>query len=194
MLNKQFKVEIHTMSGKPIFRQNQGTLFLAMLIMIAVGGMMATRLLPSRTIQEKRDKAYQLRMALGQIRQAVDLKYMADPAYNPDFSSAINIKNALKDLSNENYLRSDKLKDPTIPNYLWELNDGYYWQGTNNMAENTSFENTKDGEIATWVAVLGSTVATTPYYLDSSEIDSFPDQNNLGVSFNSSGTAVAITK
>ena len=182
------------MSGKTLVNR-RGTLFLALLIMIAVGGLIATRLIPSKSIQEKRDKAFQLRLTLGQIRQAVDLKHLASPTWSPDFSSSDTIRLELQTLANENYLRSKNLEDPTLPHYHWQLDKNYYWQGTSNLALNTSFEDMKaDGSIASWVLITGTYAASTTNYLGGSQVDSYPDQNKLGKTFSVKGEALSITK
>ena len=183
------------MNGRKLFNNKQGTLFLAMLIMIAVGGLFATKLIPSKAIQEKRHKAYTLRMALGQIRQAVDMKHLANPDYVFDFGDKTKIEQELKILADEHYLRNKDLSDPTIPRYMWKLDEKHFWRGTNNMALNTSFEKLDStGGVASWVVISGSIATTTDDYLDSSSIDTFPNQNKLGTPFSTKGHAIKITK
>ena len=184
------------MNGKiNILKNRRGTLFLALMVMIAVAGIIATKLLPSRGIQVKREQAYELRMTLGQIRQAVDLKHLASPTYAPNFNSSDSIRIELKKLSDQHYLRVASLTDNTIPHYLWASDKLHYWRGTSNKVENTSFEDMEsDGKIASWVLITGTDAASTSNYLDSSQIDSYPDQNKLGKAFRASGTALVITK
>lgn len=181
------------MNGKKI-RKNHGSLFLVVLFTIVAGGMVAIQLLPDQSTQDKRDKAFQLRMAIGQIRQALDMKYMVDTSYNPDFSTSIKIKSELKKLSDENYLRIATLADVTIQKHLWNTQDDYYWLGVSNYSLNTSFESLQaDGLALSWVLIKDTKAEPDSIYLDSSEIDTYPAQNKLGKGFGTTGKSLKIT-
>lgn len=173
-------------------QSRRGSLFLLLAMVIIVLGLFATRLIPSKNIQNKRMKANNLRSCIGEIREAILLKRLASPTYNPQMRDPASIAKVLEDLANENYLRRESLKDATVPSYLWDENDGTYWKSVNNIASNCSFEITESTKIASWTIVPGSNVATNSNYLFNSSIDDFPTENKLGVSFRASGSVLEI--
>jgi len=174
--------------------KRRGSLFLAMLVAIAAGGMIAYQILPDNSIKNMRENDLRLKINLGQIRQAFDMKYLTDKGYSPDLSSPANIKTELKKLADSNFLRDKNIKDPTIPNYLWDSQPWYFWIGTENFSTNSSFELlNSDSTIASWVLIPNTKAKSSSLYLSHSEIDDYPSQNKLGQTSSVLGKSLKIT-
>ena len=182
------------MNGKKQLNSRRGTLLLALLVIVAVGGIIAIRLIPDETTIVKREKEVGLQMNLSHIREAIDMKRMADPTYVFKFDNRANIQAELQKLVDEKYLRSKSIKDPTVFSHLWDSNDNYYWRGSANIASNTSFEDAVDGKIASWTETKDTTVATDPSYLYDEYLDDYPNQNKLGSIYSAYGSSLKITK
>lgn len=181
------------MSGKAL-RQRNGSLYLVVLFAIFAGGVGALQLLPDHSIQDKRGKALQLRMTIGQLRQAFDMKYLVDPNYDPDLSTSIQIKAELKKLADENYLREESLSDLTIQKHLWNTQDCYFWYGISNFSQNSSFENLQaDGSASSWTLIKDTQAQSDNIYLDTPQIDTYTAQNKLGKDFSTVGKSLKIT-
>ena len=181
------------MNGKKLTHK-KGSLFLALMVVVAAGGMLAMQFIPSKTIVTTREKAIELKMNLGIIRQAFDMEHMMNPSYSPDLSSPTSIKQELQHLVDSNLLRKADIKDPTISNYLWNINANYYWQSRDNIPFNTSFEKlNSDDSVASWVLITNTKAEASDLYLDSSEVDNYPNQNKLGKILRTSGKSLKIT-
>lgn len=172
-------------------KSRRGSLFILLAMMIFILGILATKVIPSKEIQNRRMKANNLRSCIGEIRQAILMKRLASPTYNPQMACSASITLVLQTLADENYLRRESLRDDTVPSYLWG-ESGKYWVAVNNIASNSSFEITESSKIASWTVVTGSNVATNSYYLFNSSIDDFPTENKLGDAFRSSGSVLEI--
>lgn len=171
----------------------RGALMLMLFVVIVVGSIIALRLLPENDVIVRRDTEDYLHNNLSQIREAFDMKWQADPAWNPDLSNKAGIKVALTTLTTENYLRDKDVKDPTIPNYLWDSSDDYFWKASANFASNNSFEE-DPATIVNWTAAPGTTAVTDVQYLSGTELDDYPHQNKLGLPLQSGGNSLMITK
>jgi type II secretory pathway pseudopilin PulG len=179
----------------------RGTVMLMLLVAVLIGGILALRLVPTYEVQQRRESDTQLRLTLGQIRQAFDMKLMVDPTYNPVLDTPADVANALKTLANENFLLADSgdfvvdegtLRDLTIPKHLWKKGD-QFWTRANNVASNTSFEELDtSGEVASWTAEPNTIFSIDEAYLDLPDLDDYPGQNKLGVTFGSQGKALKI--
>ncbi len=187
MLGKYTKMKLSILNNK------RGTLMLMVLMGIIIGGIVALRLLPSEDIKERRIKENSLSVNLTHIREAFDLKRMEDPSYNPSLDTRGDIKNALIYLRDNKYLGNDSLKDPTIPAYLWDTNDKYFWKQTENLASNTSFEG--DDAMENWKVSFETVLAEDiDVYMRSGELDDYPDQNKYGDIMRVTGSSLIIVK
>lgn len=186
------------MSGKEKMPLNRrGALMLMLLVIIIVGGIVALRMLPQEDVIAKRQQENNLSKNLSQIREAFDLKWQSDPDWAPDLSNKAGIRAALQHLSDNNFLREVDIKDPTVPLYLWDTSDIYYWRASTNIASNTSFELDDPLDptlIASWTVAADTTAATDTNYLDHPANDDYPHQNKLGVSLRGGGTSLVIIK
>lgn len=182
--------------SKKVLAGRRGALMLMLFVVIVVGSIIALRLLPENDVIVRRDKEDNLHNNLSQIREAFDLKWQVDPAWAPDLSNKAAIRAALATLQTENYLRNLEVKDPTIPNYLWDTADEYFWKASANIASNTSFEDDDPapGEIASWTVAPDTYAATVTEYLSDSELDDYPHQNKLGEPLHSGGSSLMIVR
>ncbi len=182
------------MNGKySSVNKRRGTLMILLMVGMIVMGIIATRLLPEEEIKVRREKENRLQVNLSQIREAFDLKRTADPTYDPDLSNKALIIAALTQLKNDGYLNEDDISDPTIPHYLWGLNDEYFWRSSKNLATNTSFE-VNDGSIDGWKPSADTKLSSDTNYLDKNEFDDFPGQNKFGNFFQADGYSIKIVK
>lgn len=175
----------------------RGALMLMLLVIIIVGGIVALRMLPQEDVIAKRQKENNLQQNLSQIREAFDLKWQSDPDWNPDLSDKNKVRIALQTLVAENYLREEDIMDPTVPSYLWDTADIYYWRSSTNIASNTSFELDDPSDpslIASWTTAPDTTAATDSNYLDNPANDDYPHQNKLGLPLRSGGTSLKIIR
>jgi|GEM_PF-2927233 len=178
-----------------------GTVMLTLLIVMMVGGLIAARLIPSYEVQQQRQSDLQLKFSLAQIRQAFDLKRQASPSYNPSLDTPAAILQVLRDLTRENYLRSESLQDMTVPQYSWGVSvNQSYWKGTGNIASNTSFEDddTSTGFLASWTVGTSDTRAAsdTTFFpsKDTAVFDDYNGQNKLGKILSNTGNSIMISK
>ncbi|GAB4277821.1 MAG: hypothetical protein Kow0029_20700 [Candidatus Rifleibacteriota bacterium] len=177
--------------------KRRGALMLMLLVAIIIGSIVALRLLPEEEVIARRDREEELHGNLSAIREAFDLKWQADPTWDPDLSNRVAIKAAMDTLVAENYLRDSDVVDPTIPNYLWNTSDDFFWRASSNLASNTSFELSDPAgtePIASWTIAPGTDAATVTTYLSDSELDDYPHQNKLGAPLKSSGYSLQIVK
>lgn len=186
------------MNGKEkILQSRKGALMLMLLVVIIVGGIVALRMLPQEEVIVKRQKENSLHSNLSQIREAFDLKWQSKPDWAPDLSNKAGIKAALQQLATENYLREEDIKDPTVPSYLWDTAEIYYWRASTNIASNTSFELDDPSDptlIASWTKAPDTTAATDSNFLDHPANDDYPHQNKLGASMRSGGSSLKIVR
>lgn len=186
------------MNGKHGLNARRGALMLMLLVTMIVGGIVALRMLPQEEVIAKREKEEDLHKNLSQIREAFDLKWQADPNWAPDLTTKAGIESALNTLVTEKYLRDDKhLKDPTVPNHLWDSSDEYYWRASANIASNTSFESDDPSDpalIASWTKAPDTTAATDTTYLENPANDDYPHQNKLGRPGRGKGVSLRIIK
>lgn len=174
--------------------RRRGTVMMMLLVAIMIGGFVAIRLIPDVEIQERRQKDVQLKLALAQIRQAVSLRVFSDPTYNPDFSTSESIASELADLEARNFLPSVKiLRDRHVPAHRWGIGpNDVYWQAVQNIATNTSFEQTASaGLIPAWAGESTSNMTWDSFY-PSGASDQFPGENMLGLKFGSKGFSMRI--
>ncbi|HOY65674.1 MAG TPA: hypothetical protein PLP29_02235 [Candidatus Ozemobacteraceae bacterium] len=176
--------------------KRQGTVILMLLVALMIGGIVAMRLIPGIEIQEQRQKNVQLKMALGQIRQAFAMRAAASATYNPDLSNKNAIANELSSLAQLNYLNDPTQMDRHVPGHRWGTGTGdVYWKAADNIAENTSFEVTDTaGTIASWQIEAQTTLTRDWFYLGTTEIDDFPGENKLGITLGLSGRSVRIDR
>ena len=181
-------------------KSQAGTVMLALLVVIIIGGLVASRLVPSFEIQKKRETDVQLRFNLGLLRQGFDLKSKADPTYNPSLTTRAEIKDAIASLSLEGFLNMSTLRDPTVPAHLWDKSDDTYWKIVENLAETSSFESDEivDGFLASWSTGAAGTIAATDSTffpsLGSSNLDNYAGQNKLGELMSTRGNSVKLTR
>ncbi len=188
--------------------RRKGTVILGLLVVILLGGVLATRLVPSYEIQERRQSDLELRFALAQIRQAVDMKEMLDPDWPNNTGLNLGIASQVKDLLNG--LIADNLlgaipRDTTIITYQWSQNlmaspsQAQYWVMAGNIASNSDFEDFRSDTIsgiglASWS--LGTTdtlLATVPVSFPDA-LDDYKGQNKFGRRFSPVNYAIQITK
>ena len=176
-------------------KSRAGTVILALLVVIMLGGVLATRLIPSYEIQQKRQDDTELKFSLAQIRQAFDLKLREDPTYSPVLTTPGAIKVALQGLKDENLLGEVGVNDSTIANYKWDSQAEFYWVGVGNVASNTGFEDDNGyGFLATWTLGTADTTIATESNSFSNNLDDYNGQNKLGNPFSTVNTVLKITK
>ncbi|MEW6709813.1 MAG: hypothetical protein AB1403_08340 [Candidatus Riflebacteria bacterium] len=184
------------MNGK-LHLNRKGALMLMLLVVIVIGGIVALRMLPQEDVIAKREKEENLHKNLSQIREAFDLKWQADENWTPDLTNKAGIRAALQTLANEGFLREEDILDPTVPTYLWDTSDIYYWKASTNIASNTSFELEDPSDptlIASWTKAPDTEAATVTQYLDDNILDDYPHQNKLGAPLQGGGTSLMIVK
>jgi type II secretory pathway pseudopilin PulG len=189
------------MNGKKIknklFNPRRGALLMMLLVLIIIGGIIALRMLPQEDTIARRDREINLHNNLSEIRQAFDLRLQTDPDWNPNLDTKNDIKNALAELVASNALRTDEIKDPTVPDYLWGPLNEYFWRVSKNYIENSSCE--KDDvsdptKLASWTISPSTIAASDTHYLSDPGLDDYPYQNLLGNILASGGASVKITK
>ncbi|HNW35301.1 MAG TPA: hypothetical protein PKM25_10245 [Candidatus Ozemobacteraceae bacterium] len=171
-------------------------MILMVLVAMMIGGIIAMRLIPSVEVQERRQKNVQLKMAIGQIRQAFAMREAcATVPYEPNLANANAIAAELDDLTQKNFLLTDSMADRNIPMHRWGTSPSdLYWRPVDNLATNTSFEVTNGATVASWV-IAAQTVLTRDYfYLNIPEIDDFPGENKLGQSLGLTGHSIRIDR
>ncbi|HEY9069652.1 MAG TPA: hypothetical protein VIV61_05310 [Candidatus Ozemobacteraceae bacterium] len=174
----------------------QGTVILMLLVALMIGGIVAMRLIPGIEIQEQRQKNAQLKMTLGQIRQAFAMRAAASANYNPDLSSPNAIASELSNLAELDYLYDPTQADRHIPGHRWGTGTSdVYWKAASNIAENTSFEVADtSGMIASWQIEAQTTLTRDWFYLSTTEVDDFPGENKLGITLGLSGRSLRIDR
>jgi type II secretory pathway pseudopilin PulG len=175
----------------------KGALLMMLLVLIIIGGIIALRMLPQEDTIARRDREVNLHNNLSEIRQAFDLRLQTDPDWNPDLSDRTKIKAALQALVASNALRTDEIKDPTVPDYLWDTSDEYFWRVSQNYVENSSCEKDDSSDptkLASWTISPSTIVASDPQYISDPGLDDYPYQNLLGNIMGKGGTSVKITK
>lgn len=203
------------MSFDLILRPRRGAMLMMVLVLIVVGSIVAMRMLPNEELVERHVNEIELHTSLSQIREAVEMKFVADVAVGgldawPSLKTALAnpfptdtsdldyfdklkthydaVENMLADLTNEGYLRSVAIADPTVPSNLWGPEKGYYWCVSDNIVKlsNSSFADgwNMDGAVAT----------ESSYFLWLPELDDYPNQKKLGDQLTAGGSALKITK
>ncbi|RCK78790.1 MAG: hypothetical protein OZSIB_1143 [Candidatus Ozemobacter sibiricus] len=182
-------------------RQRHGTVMLALLVVVLIGGVLAIRLVPSYEIQERRQSDQELRFSLAQIRQAVDMKSFLDPTWPPatmNLGIASEVKDLLIGLQKENLL-GDIPRDTTIVSYQWAQNmsasptEGHFWVFSSNIASNTNFEDEEGGTLASWT-VGPETFLATEQIAFPAALDDYKGQNKFGRLFSTNNTTIKIVK
>jgi len=180
---------------KPVDRQ--GTVILMVLIAMMVGGIVAMKLIPSVEVQERRQKNVQLKMALGQIRQAFAMRAAcATTPYEPDLTTSNAIAAELDDLTQKNFLFTNAMTDRNVPSHRWGTgSEDLYWRPADNLATNTSFEVTDtSGVVASWQIEPQTILTRDDFYLNIPEVDDFPGENKLGRSLGLTGRSMRIDR
>jgi hypothetical protein len=173
----------------------RGALLMMLLVLIIIGGIVALRMLPQEDTIARRDKEINLHNNLSEIRQAFDLRLQTDPDWNPDLSDRTKIKAALAELVASNALRTGDIKDPTVPDYLWDTSDEYFWRVSQNYVENSSCERDDSaGKLASWTISPSTIAASDTHYIDDPGLDDYPYQNLLGNILGKGGSSLKITK
>ncbi|MGM0600943.1 MAG: hypothetical protein ACQETH_14125 [Candidatus Rifleibacteriota bacterium] len=175
----------------------RGALLMMLLVLIIIGGIIALRMLPQEDTIARRDREVNLHNNLSEVRQAFDLRLQTDPDWNPDLSDRTKIKDVLQALVASNALRTGDIKDPTVPDYLWDTDDKYFWQVSKNYIENSSCEEDDAADttkLASWTVSPSTIAASDPHYLSDPGLDDYPYQNLLGNILASGGASVKITK
>ncbi len=191
---------------------------LMMLVVIIIGSIVAMQILPGEEMITRRSVEKSFDVNLSQLREAFDLAYMAGEmatdtalASNPILFPAANasdtdkkaaVEAAIAMLTARGYLRSDAVRDPTVPAFLWGTDYTNYWQIRENIASNPSFEITDSGAILSWRDYEGKEIdgvdtthtASVTSYLQSMQIDDYPYQNKLGNMLASGGSALRLTR
>ncbi|PKL47892.1 MAG: hypothetical protein CVV42_11390 [Candidatus Riflebacteria bacterium HGW-Riflebacteria-2] len=192
-------------------------MMLMMLIVIIIGSIIALQILPGEEMITRRSVEKSLDVDLSQLREAFDLAYMAgematdtavssQPIILPDITASDADKHAaialaIASLTARGYLRSDTVRDPTVPAFKWGTDYANYWQVRENVASNPSFEISESGAIISWKNHEGSDIdatdahaASVTSFLQSMQIDDYPYQNKLGNMLASGGAALMLTK
>jgi len=192
-------------------------MMLMLLVVIIVGSIIAMQILPGEEMITHRALESTLDTELSQVREAFDLAYMAgemdtetalasDPILMPADDDADALKKtkleaAMVKLVARGYLRSDNVKDPTVPAFRWGSDYANFWQVQGNIASNPSFEISESGAVINWKDYEGNDiddvnphVASDPTFLQSMQIDDYPYQNKLGSVFGKEGAALKLTR
>lgn len=171
-----------------------GAMLLMLFVMLIIGGIVALRLLPNEELITRRGNETGLNTDLSQMREALDLVRVAShPAWidlkvGDDHNT---IAKKIASLTAWGFLRSDAIKDPSVPAHLWGVGRPYYWRVTVNLATNTSFEIGQDD----WVPSNDSTVLSDETnYLNTTRLDEYPYQNKLGNLLSKKGRATCIRR
>ena len=182
------------MNGKKQLNSRRGTLLLALLVIVAVGGIIAIRLIPDETTIVKREKEVGLQMNLSHIREAIDMKRMADPTYvfkliiEPIFR--LSYKNWLmKNIYVANPLKIQQFS--VIYGIQMIITIGV---GQLILLLIPALKMLWMGKIASWTETKDTTVATDPSYLYDEYLDDYPNQNKLGSIYSAYGSSLKITK
>ncbi len=184
-------------------RQRHGTVMLALLVVVLIGGILAIRLVPSYEIQERRQSDQELKFSLAQIRQAVDMKGFLDPTWPESTGLNLGVASEVKDLMiglTKEKLLGDIPRDTTIVSYQWGQNmtasptEGHFWVFCSNIASNTNFEDdAEDGSLASWTLGPDTYLATEQVAFPDA-LDDYKGQNKFGRLFSNSNTAIKIVK
>lgn len=180
-----------------------GTVLLLLVILLAIGAIIAQQIGPSEDLLNHRLAENSLTTDISQIREAFDLMTIASPTwqpweanFDPDHSSApASIAKILTTLSSEGFLRSGEVSDSTSQKHLWGTGPGkQYWQASVNLASNSSFQ-IHSGDTKTWDWNQNETsAATDAFFLSDEAIDDYPFHNKLGESAGKSGNSLKIIR
>ena len=151
------------MTTENIFWKRRGAMMLMLLVVIIIGSIIAMQILPGEEMITRRSVEKSFDVELSQLREAIDLAYMAGDmdgsavatitlpsADLPDAEKMAGIASAIASLTLYGYLRSDSVRDPTVPAYQWGTTYENYWQVRANIASNPSFEITESGAVLSW--------------------------------------------
>lgn len=197
-----------------LLRNCRGAMMLMLLVVIIIGSIIALQILPGEEMVTRRSVERSLDVELSQLREAVDLAYLAgDLATDtvatitlppsdlaPDQMQA-SLSAMIASLSHYGYLRSDSVRDPTVPVYLWGSDHTHYWQFRENVASNPSFEVTESGIVLNWKDYDGGDIkagdnthaSASENFLQNMMVDDYPYQNKLGNLLSSGGSALELT-
>jgi type II secretory pathway pseudopilin PulG len=187
-------------------RKNRGSAMLALMVVLTVAGYIAAQVAPVAEVREKRRVEDRLRMALSEIRQAMELRGLSDPTYyeSLDLRDHTKIHDELKDLVKRNFLRSESIMDATLSGETWGTSDQFFWQANQNILHNSSFEfktSTQDLEVLpSWSLGFGTNntqlKSDTVFFpsRNTATLDDYPGQNKLGEPFTSKGTSIMLTR
>lgn len=205
--------EVQLMSINRLLRPSRGAMLMMVLVLIVVGSIVAMRMLPNEELIERRVDETELHTSLSQIREAFEMKFIADVAVGgldawpnlktllatpfPD-SSDIDysiklqayysaVQDMLEDLVTEGYLRSLKMADLTVAPNLWGVDKNSFWRVSDNIA-------TYSKTFAEQWNMDGADAATSTDFLWLPDLDDYPNQNKLGDQLTGGGTALKITK
>ncbi|HAE38219.1 MAG TPA: hypothetical protein DCG57_06210 [Candidatus Riflebacteria bacterium] len=181
----------------------RGAMMLMLLVAIIVGSIIALQILPAEEMITRRGVEKTFDVELSQLREALDLAYYAgemdpDTALGSDpiilATSPAAIQEAINKLHARGYLRSNKVKDPWVPQHRWgTAADQEFWVLTENFAEDASFEESVGGFISvSWIPMPDTTASADTSILQNMRIDSYPYENKLGLLASSSGSALRI--
>lgn len=186
-------------------KNKKATAMLAVLIMVFIGGIIASRVTPSYEIQIQRQNTHDLKFALMQLRQAFELKTLKDPDWIRNSNKDVNKASDVYDLIYEILVKQEKLignvpNDNTIPKYQWFRNPelhpsvAFFWTITGNIASNTNFETFNfENELPPWNFTPDSKISTATV-LFPSFLDDYDGQNKFGKPLSKKNTVLVITK
>lgn len=116
------------MTTENIFWKRRGAMMLMLLVVIIIGSIIAMQILPGEEMITRRSVEKSFDVELSQLREAIDLAYMAGDmdgsavatitlpsADLPDAEKMAGIASAIASLTLYGYLRSDSVRDPTVP-------------------------------------------------------------------------------
>lgn len=178
---------------------------IALLVSLAVFGLVTARLMPNLAVLNQREDEIQLRETIARIRNACDVARIASSAFDPNgtLDSITVADNLIASLVKVGLL-PDHPADKTIPGYQWGSGSNT-WMIIQNLASNTSFQimvpdpDDSSKQIpASWTQSTPDTVATvtTKSYpsQQSGDFDDYPGQNKLGNLLETGGASLEITR
>ncbi len=173
----------------------RGSMLLMVIIMLICAAIIAMKLLPDEQTQVIRENETFYDSDLSQLREAIDMvklasrdpnskAYYLDPEGWQDFcasDTSASISAKIAKLSSWGFLRKSDLRDKSVPEHLWNV-DNIYWKVSINYASNSSFEiaSTTEDWSYPWERINASATLEKNIKLNSLSIDEYPFQNKLG--------------
>ncbi|MBI3039246.1 Ig-like domain-containing protein, partial [bacterium] len=178
-----------------------GVAMLAVMVILLVGGIAATQLIPLYESQAKKSTADRLKLNIGEIRKGFDLKRASNPGCEAplnESSQLSSISAVLASLTAENLMRNSDITDTTIPSFRWNTASNTTWRVVFNNPFNGSFEVTDPkgaGErLASWSASSSAVLASdSKYYPAGSSLDDYYGQNKFGRVLSNTGASLKVS-